>query len=127
MFIKLCQQDGLYYSTTDMFTMDTNPHSQCSPYVGSAFTNVAPDIHLIDKDDSSNYSWEYDNYISPVDPAAIDDDPVTTTITTADANVTLLCLPHAPTKPAPSGPHFWAPRLPRSWVSVCLTNLACQL
>jgi hypothetical protein len=27
MSIELCQQDGLYYSTTDMFTVDTNPRS----------------------------------------------------------------------------------------------------
>jgi hypothetical protein len=127
MSIKLRQQDGLYYSTTDMFTMETNPHSQCSPYVSSAFTDLTPDIHLIDKDDSLDYSGEYNDYISPVDPTAVDDDPATTTTTTADANVTPLCPPHAPTKPAPSGPYFRAPRLPRSWVLVHLTNLARQL
>jgi hypothetical protein len=51
-----------------MFTVDTNPRSQCSLYVGAAFTNLVLDIHLINKDDSSNYS----DYISPVDPAAVD-------------------------------------------------------
>jgi hypothetical protein len=124
MSIKLCQQDGLYYSTTDMFIVDTNPHSRYSPFVGSTFTDLAPDLHLIDDDDSSNCSEEYDDLVSPVDPTTVKDDPATTT--TADTNVTPLCLPRTPTEPAPSRPLARAPR-PCSWVSVHPTNLARQL
>jgi hypothetical protein len=68
MSFKLCQQDGLYYSMTNMFTVDTNPPSWYSPFAGSTFTELAP-----------------------------------------------------------SGPDVRAPRVPRSWVLVCPTNLACQL
>jgi hypothetical protein len=56
MSIKLCQQDGLYYSMTDRFTVDTNPRSQYSPFVGSVFTDVAPNVHLIDNNDNSIHS-----------------------------------------------------------------------
>ncbi len=125
MSIKLCQQDGLYYNMTDMFTVDTNPRSWCSPIFGSAFTNLAPDLYLIDDDDSSNCSEEYDVPVSPVHPTTDKDNPATTT--TADANGAPICPPRTPTKPAPSGPDARAPRLPRSWVSVHPTNLACQL
>jgi hypothetical protein len=66
MSIKLCQQDGLYYSTTDTFTVDTYPRSSCSPFVGSAFTNISPEVHLIDEDEASNCSGEYNVSELPV-------------------------------------------------------------
>jgi hypothetical protein len=67
----------------------------------------------------------HDVPVSLVDPTADKDNPATTT--TADANGTLICPPRTPTKPALSGPDFQTPRLPRSRVSVCFTNLASQL
>jgi hypothetical protein len=54
MSIRLSQQDGLYYSSMDTFTVDTNPRSHSSPFMGSAFTIPPPDVHLIDNDDDDN-------------------------------------------------------------------------
>ncbi len=68
MSIELCQQDGLYYSTTDTFTVDTNPRSSCSPFVGSAFTDTSPEVHLIDEDEASDCSGEYNVSEIPVEP-----------------------------------------------------------
>jgi hypothetical protein len=68
MAIKLCQQDGLYYSTTDTFTVDTNPRSSCSPFVGSAFTDISPEVHLINEDEACNCSGEYNVSEIPVKP-----------------------------------------------------------
>jgi hypothetical protein len=44
MSIQLSQQDGLYYSSLDTFTVDTNPWSQYFPLIGSAFTDLPPDL-----------------------------------------------------------------------------------
>jgi hypothetical protein len=56
MSIQLTQQDGLYYSPTDTFTVDTNPRSWSSPFVGIAFTDLPPDTHLIDDDNDTTCS-----------------------------------------------------------------------
>jgi hypothetical protein len=124
MSIKLCQQDSLYYSTTDTFTVDTNPHSRCSPFVGSAFTDLAPDVHLINKDDVSNCSEASNDYEIPVDPADTDD---AHTATAADSTTPPQQLPCIPTKLAPSAPRVRVPPLLRSRVQTRLTNLAHQL
>ncbi len=124
MSIKLCQQDGLYYSTTDTFTVDTNPRSRCSPFVGSAFTNLAPDVHLIDEDNVSDCSEASDDYEIPVDPTDTND---AHTATAADSTAPPQQLPCIPTELAPSAPRVRVPPLPRSWVQTQLTNLACQL
>jgi hypothetical protein len=54
MSIWLSQQDGLYYSSTDTFTINTNPCLHSSPFMGSAFTVPPPDVHLIDNNDDGN-------------------------------------------------------------------------
>jgi hypothetical protein len=124
MSIKLSQQDGLYYSTTDMFTVDTNPCSRCSPFVGSAFTDLAPDVHLINEDDVSDCSEASNDYEIPVDPTDTND---AHTATAADSTAPPQQLPRIPTKLAPSAPSVRVPPLPRSWVQTRPTNLARQL
>ncbi len=123
MSIELCQQDGLYYSTTDLFTDDTNPRSRCSPFVGSTFTDLAPDVHLINADDVSNCSEASNDYKIPEDPTDTDD---AHTATAADSTAPPQ-LTRIPTKSAPSAPHVKVQPLPRSWVQTQPTNLACQL
>jgi hypothetical protein len=120
MSIQLSQQDSLYYSTTDTFTVDTNPRSRYSPFVGSALTELRQDIHHIDDDDSSACSDESD-----------EDVPLT------EVDVALTGPAFVPSPPlhpprVPVGPsHPWLPSLPsmvlRSRVSVRPTNLAHQL
>jgi hypothetical protein len=112
MSIKLCQQDGLYYSTTDTFTVDTDPRSRCSPFIGSAFTD-APDVHLIEEDNISDYSEASDDYEIPVDPTDTNDSH---TATAVDSTAPPQQLPCIPTKLAPSAPCVRVPLLPRSWV-----------
>ncbi len=124
MSIKLCQQDGLYYSTTDTFTVDTNLRSRCSPFVGSAFTNLAPDVHLIDEDDVSDCSKASNDYKIPVDPTDTND---THTATAADSTALPQQLPRIPTKLAPSAPCVRVPPLLHFWVRTRPTNLAGQL
>jgi hypothetical protein len=124
MSIELCQQDGLYYSMTDTFTVDTNPRSRCSPFVGSAFTNLTPDIHLINEDNVSDCSEASDDYKIPVDPTDTDDIHASTA---ADSTAPPQQLPHIPTELAPSVPRIRVPPLPRSWVQTRPTNLARQL
>jgi hypothetical protein len=117
MSIQLTQQDGLYYSSTDTFTVDTNPRSRYSPFVGSVFTNVLHDMHYIGDDDSSTCSDESD-----------DDVPLT------ELDVPLTSPAYVPTPPlhppcvlaSPSHPPL-PPTVPRSRVSVRRTNLARQL
>ncbi len=106
-----------------MFMVNNNPRSRYLPFVGSAFTDLPPDLHLIDDDNSSNCSDKYDNDI----PAAADNAPSPTTTNTADANDTTSCLPYVPVNSKQTWPPVWQPTLPRSRVSVCPTNLACQL
>jgi hypothetical protein len=121
MFIQLTQNDGLYYSPTDTFTVDTDPRSRSSPFIGIAFTDLPPDTHLIDDDDNTACSADSDDDSVP----AI---PIFTTPTTA------VSTPHStaplpqrinpiddPVDPTPHG----APT--RSRVTVRLTNLARQL
>jgi hypothetical protein len=124
MSIKLCQQDSLYYSMTDTFTVDTNPCSRCSPFVGSAFTDLAPDVHLIDEDDVSDCSKASDDYEIPVDPT---DTNNAHTATAADSTAPPQQLPRIPTKSAPSAPCVRVPPLPCSWVRTRPTNLAHKL
>jgi hypothetical protein len=94
MSIQLSQQDGLYYSSTDTFTVNTNPPSRSSPFIGSAFTDLPPDLHFIDDKDSSACSDnDYDNSIPPAAPAVLDNNPRTTTILIADATGSLTCIP----------------------------------
>ena len=67
MSIQLSQQDGLYYSTTDTFTVDTNPRSRYSPFVGSAFTDLQQELHHIEDDDSSACSDDSDEDVPLTD------------------------------------------------------------
>jgi hypothetical protein len=113
MSIKLCQQDGLYYSTTDTFTVNTNPCSRCSPFVGSAFTDLAPDVHLINEDDISNCSEASDDYKIPVDPTDTND---AHTATAVDSTAPPQQMPRIPTESAPSAPCVRVPPLPCSQV-----------
>ncbi len=115
MSIELCQQDGLYYGMTDTFTVDTNPHSRCSPFVGSAFTDLAPDFHLINEDDVSNCSEASNDYEIPVDPTDTND---THTATAADSTAPPQQLPRIPNESAPSAPRVRVPPLLRSWVQI---------
>jgi hypothetical protein len=124
MSIELCQQDSLYYSMTDTFTVNTNPCSRCSPFVGSVFTNLAPDIHLIDEDDVSNCSEAPDDYKIPADPTDANN---AHTATAADSTAPPQQLPCIPNKSAPSAPRVRVPPLPRSQVQTQPTNLARQL
>jgi hypothetical protein len=124
MSIKLCQKDGLYYSTTDTFTVDTNPRSRCSPFVGSTFTNLAPDVHLIDEDNVSNCSKASDDYKIPVDAT---DTNNAHTVTAVDSTAPPQQLPCIPTKSAPSAPRIQVPLLLRSRVRTRPTNVARQL
>jgi hypothetical protein len=122
MSIKLCQQDGLYYSTTNTFTVDTNPRSSCSPFVGSAFTNISPEVHLIDEDKASNCSGEYDVSKIPVEPT--DNAPATSALDSPTPPIIMPCIPK---DSAPPAPVLRVPQLPKSWVRTHMTNLACQL
>jgi hypothetical protein len=124
MSIKLCQQDSLYYSTTDTSTVNTNPRSRCSPFVSFAFTDLAPDVHLINEDIVSDCSKASDDYKIPVDPTDTDDAHMATA---ADLTTPPQQLPCIPTKSAPSAPCVRVPPLPRSWVQTQPTNLARQL
>ncbi len=54
MSIWFLQQDGLYYSSTDTFTVDTNPRLHSSPFMGSTFIVTPPDVHLIDDNNNDN-------------------------------------------------------------------------
>ncbi len=105
MSIKLSQQDDLYYSMTDTFTVDTNPCSQYSPFVGSAFTDIPPEPHLIDNNDSSGCSEDYDKDVTPVDCAPVDNDPATAIPTNTDANVIPPCRSRINVNLAPAQPH----------------------
>ncbi len=117
MSIQLSQQDGLYYSSTDMFKVDTNPHSRSSPFIGSAFTDLPPDLHFIGNKDSSACSNDnYNNDIPPAAPAVLDNDPRTATIPMVDATGSLTCIP---TNLTPSWPPVQQPAPLRSRVSVC--------
>jgi len=130
MSIQLSQQDGLYYSTTDTFTVDTNPRSRYSPFVGSAFTDLQQELHHIEDDDSSACSEESDE-----DVPLTDVDVSLTGLTEVDIALTGPALVHSPpTHPphvpvGPSHPLLPSPTstVPRSRVSVRPTNLARQL
>jgi hypothetical protein len=122
MSIQLCQQDGLYYSTTDTFTVDTNPRSSCSPFVGSAFTNISPEVHLIDEDEASNCSGEYDVSEILVEPTG--DAPATSAL---DSPTPPIIMPRIPKDSAPPAPVLRVPQLPRSRVRTRPTDLARQL
>jgi hypothetical protein len=111
MSIKLCQQDGLYYSTTDTFTVNTNPRSSCSPFVGSAFTDISPEVHLIDEDEASDCSGEYDLSEIPVKPT--NNAPATSAL---DSPTPPIIMPRIPKDLAPPAPALQVPQLPRSWV-----------
>jgi len=130
MSIQLSQQDGLYYSTTDTFTVDTNPRSRYSPFVGSAFTDLQQELHHIEDDDSSACSDDSDE-----DVPLTDEDVTLTGLTEVDVAPTSPALVHSPPPhPAhvPVGPSHpllpsRPPTVPRSRVSVRPTNLARQL
>jgi hypothetical protein len=124
MSIKLCQQGGFNYSMTDTFTVDTNPRSRCSPFVGSAFTDLAPDVHLVNEDNASNCSKASNDYEIPVDPTDTDN---AHTATAVDSTTPLQQLPCIPTESAPSAPRVRVPPLPRSQVRTRPTNLTRQL
>jgi hypothetical protein len=134
MSIQLSQQDGLYYSTTDTFTVDTNPHSRYSPFVGSALTDLPLDLHLINDNDSSDCSKESNEDISCNDPAL---DQVPDCLVEYDEDFPLngpvlelippFSPPCVPVGPSHSRLPALPPTIPRSWVSVHPTNLAHQL
>ena len=118
--IQLSQQDGLYYSMTDTFTVDTNPRSRYSPFIGSAFTDLQQELHHIEDDDSSACSDDSDKdlpltdvYVALTGPALVPSPPLHP-----------LRVPVGPSHPLlPSLP----PTVPRSRVSVLPTNLVHQL
>jgi hypothetical protein len=128
MSIELCQQDGLYYSTTDTFTVDTNPRSRYSPFVGSVFTDVAPNVHLIDTNNDS---------INSVDSALYD----TTNASPVSVNMDTDNIPTGPLPQLPgtmtaesvkcaapiTAPLITVPPIPRSWIHFRPTNPAHQL
>jgi hypothetical protein len=119
------QQDGLSYSSMDTFTVDTSPRSRSSPFIGSAFTDLPPDLHFIDNENSSACSdGNYDNDIPPAAPAVLNDDPRTATMPMADMTGSPTCISADLT---PSRPPVQQLAPPRSRVSVCRTNLARQL
>jgi hypothetical protein len=123
MSIQLSQQDGLYYSSTDTYTVDTNPQSWYSPFFGSAFTELPPDLHLIDNDNSSDCSDTYNDVVTAVANHATT--PGRTI--TSDATDKTHCPPCIPAKSTTTRPTVWQPTLPRSRVLVRPTNLTCQL
>jgi len=120
MSIQLSQQDGLYYSTTDTFTVDTNPRSRYSPFVESALTELQQDIHHINNDDSSACSDESDEDV----PLTEVDVALTGPAFVPSPSLYPPCVPVGPSHPLiPSLP----PMGLRSRVSVRPTNLARQL
>jgi hypothetical protein len=96
MSIQLFQQDGLYYSSTNTFTVDIKPRSRSSLFIGLAFTDLPPDLHLIDDDDCSECSDNPDDYISTTDSTNINDNSIHATSTPADAYNTPPCFPDDP-------------------------------
>ncbi len=125
MSIQLSQQDGLYYSSMDTFTVDTNSRSRSSPFIESAFTDLPPDLNFIDDEDSSACSNDnYNDEIPPAAPAVLDNDPRTTTIPMVDATGSPTCI-SADLTPSRQPVQQPAPQCSR--VSVCPTNLARQL
>ena len=122
MSIQLTQQDGLYYSPTDTFTVDTNPRSRSPPFVGIAFTDLPPGTHLIDDYDDTTCSTGSDDDSVSVVPNFIDT-PTTVSAphSAAPAHITPIDTPvdHSPYV-AHSAP-------PCSRVTVRPTNLARQL
>jgi hypothetical protein len=124
MSIQLLQQDGLYYSSTNTFMFDINRRSRSSPLIGLAFTDLPPDLHLIDDDDCLECFDNPDDDVSTTDSANIIDDSIHATSTPADAHHTPPCFPNDPMptrSPAQQQP------MTRSQVSVRPTNLARQL
>jgi hypothetical protein len=119
MSIQLLQQDGLFYSLTDTFTVNTNPRLNSSPFMGSAYTVPPPDVHLIDENNDNNDS-KCSNVPNtnqpPTAPDKIDDEQPSPQRE-----------PPPPRKsvrqPTPQQPTM----LSRSRVTVRLTNLARQL
>jgi hypothetical protein len=110
MSIQLTQQDGLYYSSTDTFTVDTDPRSRHSPFVGSAFTDVPHDMHYIDDDDNSTGSDDSVDDVPLTGPAVVPTPPLHLPLVLAGTS-------HPPLPPT----------VPRSRVSVRPTNLVRQL
>ena len=123
MSLKLCQQDGLYYSRTDTVTVDTNPRSSYSPFAGSVFTDVTPNVHLINNDDNSVHSADSDLYdttkVSP-DAVNVDTDDHSTGPPPHLPDTT-------PTKSTPCAAPITAPPIPRSRIHSRPTNPARQL
>jgi hypothetical protein len=123
MSLKLCQQDGLYYSTTDTVTVDTNPRSSYSPFAGSVFTDVTPNVHLINNDEDSVHSADSNLYdTTNVSPNAVNVD--------TDDHLTGPP-PHLPgtmpTKSTPCAAPITALPIPCSRIHSRPTNPACQL
>jgi len=132
MSIQLTQQDGLYYSPTDTFTVDTNPRSRSSPFVGIAFTDLPPDTHLIDDDDNTTCSTGSDDVNVSVVTIFID---TPTTVSDPHSAAPTVSAPHstAPTyitpidTPVDHSPNIVHSAPPCSRVTVRPTNLARQL
>ncbi len=122
--IQLLQQDRLYYSLTNTFTVDINPRSRSSPFIGLAFTELPPDLHLIDNDDCSECSDHPDDNVSTTDSANINNNWIHATSTPADAHNTPPCFPD---DPMPTRPPAQQQPMTRSQVSVRPTNFARQL
>jgi hypothetical protein len=119
--IQLTQQDGLYYSSTDTFTVNTNPRLRTSPFVGSAFTDIPLDTHLIDDNDNeSTCSVELDDNIHPAATIAPTYTHGTEDTLTAPPRRTRANIPINPTPPVTHA-------TPRLRVTVRPTNLARQL
>ncbi len=123
MSLKLCQQDGLYYSRTDTVTVDTNPRSSYSPFAGSVFTDVMPNVHLIDDNNDSVHSADSNLYDTMnVSPNTVNMD--------TDNHLTGPP-PHLPgtmpTESTPCAAPITAPPIPRSRIHSRPTNPARQL
>ncbi len=122
MSIQLTQQDGLFYSPTDTFTVDTNPRSRSSPFVGLAFTDLPPDTHLIDDDNDTTCSAVSDDD----SVSAVPDFITPTNAVSAPHSVAPPRIPRINTPVDPS-PHVELSAPPRSQITVRPTNLARQL
>jgi hypothetical protein len=105
--------------------VNANPRSWSSPFIGSAFTDLTPDLHFIDDNDSTACSGDdYDDDTPPAAPVIVDNNPRTATIPIESTTGSPTSVP---TYLTPSRSPVQQPAPPRSRVSVRPTNLARQL
>ncbi len=122
MSLELCQQDGLYYSTMDTVTVDTNPRSSYSPFAGFVFTNVTPNVHLIDDDDDSVHSADSNLY----DTTNVSPDAVNVNTDNHSTGPPPHLPGPTPTESTPCAAPITAPLIPRSRIHSRPTNPARQ-